>query len=134
MMGCGGAPVPIFGAQLRCVKLFESESSGSTLASSEEEVPMGAAMTTSNAWRKGAEPGASREQLQFEIRKVLKALAEIDARCENDRANLEKWMGAEGAKKFSARLEAHRRSERQALVLRLADLHERMAELTLLRA
>jgi hypothetical protein len=41
-------------------------------------------------------------------------------------------MGEDGAKKFFARLEAQRRGERQGLVLRLADLHERMAE-TLLR-
>ena len=90
-------------------------------------------MTTSIAWRKGADLAASRDELQSEIRKVLRALADIDARCRSDRANLEKWMGAEGAKKFSARLDAQRRSERQGLVLRLADLHERMAE-TLLRA
>jgi hypothetical protein len=85
-------------------------------------------MTTSIAWHKGAEPTVSRDELQSEIRKVLKALADVDVRCQTDRANLEKWMGVEGARKFSARVEAHRRGERQKLVLRLADLHERMAE------
>ena len=84
-------------------------------------------MTTFIAWRNGTEPAASRDEIQSEIRKVLKALADVDARCQGDRANLEKWMGAEGAKKFSARIEAHRRGERQRLVLRLADLHDRMA-------
>ncbi|HEY7383431.1 MAG TPA: hypothetical protein VH743_07155 [Beijerinckiaceae bacterium] len=98
----------------------------------EEQEPKGAAMTISIAWRKGADQVASHDELQSEIRKVLRALADIDARCRSDRANLEKWMGEDGAKKFFARLEAQRRGERQGLVLRLADLHERMAE-TLLR-
>jgi hypothetical protein len=90
-------------------------------------------MTTTIAWRKGAEPAVSREEVHSEIRKVLKALADIDTRCESDRANLERWMGPDGAKKFFARVEARCRGERQGLVLRLADLHERMAEPTLLR-
>jgi hypothetical protein len=91
-------------------------------------------MLTSMAWHRGAEPAASREELQSEIRIVLKALVDIDTRYESDRANLERWMGPEGAKKFSARVEARRRGERQGLVLRLADLHERMAQPTLLSA
>jgi hypothetical protein len=40
-------------------------------------------------------------------------------------------MGPDGAKKFLARISAQQQSERQALVLRLADLHERIAELAI---
>ena len=89
-------------------------------------------MTTTMARQTDTELPVSREQLQCEIRTVLRALADLDVRHRRDRDDLERWMGPEGAKKFIATISARQQGERQALVLRLADLHERMAELAML--
>jgi hypothetical protein len=64
---------------------------------------------------------------EHSLRAALAVLREIDARYARDRARLEASVGAAPIKRqWLAQLEAKCRKEREPLVLRLADLHQRI--------
>jgi hypothetical protein len=61
-----------------------------------------------------------------EMQSTLAALADVEARFEADRECLAGWMGPEAVRqKLTAHLEATHAREREPLVQRLAELHQR---------
>jgi len=71
----------------------------------------------------------SEEYLRSEIEGALQAIAELNARAQSYPEHLHKWLGSEAAQNFLDRLQEYREREWQRLVLHLADLHHRMAQL-----
>jgi hypothetical protein len=64
---------------------------------------------------------------EHRLNAALAVLREIDARHARDRAQLEASVGVAPIKRhWLAQLEAQCRKEREPLVLRLADIHQRM--------
>jgi len=66
-------------------------------------------------------------QISEEIEKTLVALGHLDQVYGQYRTMLERWSGAAAQKeRLRAQLEAFHREDRLPLVMRLADLHERI--------
>jgi len=71
---------------------------------------------------------------EHSLQAALAVLREIDARYARDRAWLEASVGVAPIKRhWLAQLEAKCRKEREPLVLRLADMHQRMTSASFLR-
>jgi hypothetical protein len=65
--------------------------------------------------------------IEDEIENALATLADLDQLYGSYRMMLERWSGPDSEKQsLSARLEVLHREDRQPLVMRLADLHEKM--------
>jgi hypothetical protein len=73
----------------------------------------------------------SRDHLEQAIRRELAALATIEADHRSACRWLDEWCAPEGVKEdLACRLEARHRTEREAHVLRLAELHQKRMLLT----
>jgi hypothetical protein len=72
------------------------------------------------------------ENLALEIQRALAVLADIETRFELDRESLAKWAGPEALRsRFVKMLEIRRAQERDPLVQRLAELHQRTTMLSM---
>jgi hypothetical protein len=77
-------------------------------------------------WRLRATP-ANDSEISLEIERTLVALGHLDQVYGQYRTMLERWSGAAAQKeRLRAQLEALHREDRVPLVIRLADLHERI--------
>jgi hypothetical protein len=71
---------------------------------------------------------------EHSLQAALAVLREIDTRYARDRARLESSVGVAPIKRhWLAQLEAKCRKEREPIVLRLADMHQRMTSASFLR-
>jgi hypothetical protein len=69
-----------------------------------------------------------------EMQSTLAALADVEDRFEADRECLAGWMGPEAVRqKLTAHLDARHAREREPLVQRLAELHQRRMASTMVR-
>lgn len=81
-----------------------------------------------------AQPPADTDDLAPEIRRVLAALAEMEIQYQSSRESLGEWYGAEAVRKrLLDILEARYMREREPLVQRLAELHQRIAMTSMFR-
>ena len=65
--------------------------------------------------------------LSPDIKSALAVLSDIEARFESDRESLDSWSGPEAIRKrLLDLLDARHKREREPLVQRLAELHQRM--------
>jgi hypothetical protein len=65
--------------------------------------------------------------LTTEMQRVLAALSEVEACYESDRECLKGWSGPDAIReRFIEQLDARHAEEREPLVQRLADLHQRI--------
>ena len=73
--------------------------------------------------------------LSPEIRTTLAALSDMEARYESDREGPKGWSGPEAAReRLLDLLEARHRCEREPLVWRLAELHQRLTFASMFRS
>jgi hypothetical protein len=69
-----------------------------------------------------------------EMQRTLATLADVEHRFEADRECLAGWVGPEAVRqKLTTRLEASHARQREPLVQRLAELHQRQMMLTMAR-
>ena len=76
-----------------------------------------------------------RSALTAEIQRVLAALSEVEACYESDQECLKGWSGPEAIKvRLVEHLDAHHAKEREPLVQRLADLHQRITMASIIQS
>jgi hypothetical protein len=74
------------------------------------------------------------DDLEPELQATLSVLANIETQYEQERGNLECWLGPDAIKQRLAReLEERHGRDREPYVQRLADLHTRIMSLTMFR-
>ena len=72
--------------------------------------------------------------LEDALQETLAILADVELAYDKHRAMLDRWSGSAAQKaRLSAELERLYQRDRQPLVMRLADLHERIRRVTLFR-